>query len=375
MSTRRFVLALAAPVGAFTFSIGLSSLVLMAFGTNPIDAWSEMLSYGTRLETFVETGNRATPLYLAGIAVAIGFRMNLFNIGVEGQYVLAALLAASAGAAVDLPPILHVALIMAVAMTVGSAFAGIAGYLKVSRGVHEVISTIMLNAVALAAVGFLLRNWLLDESDTTLNMMTPEIPASGQFPHLNSLVETFTREIGRGRELWGFLLVAVFVGVLFHVFLNRTRAGFDLRATGLNPFAAEASGADPSTNVVRAMLLSGAVAGLIGLPEVLGDAHNYDLGFARGLGFTGIAVALVGRNHPGGIAIAAVLFGWLDSSAPILDVVGDAPREIVSILQGVVVLSAVVAYEVVNRIRRASEARDAAVAVRIPVGTSNGDAG
>ena len=375
MSTRRFVLALAAPVCAFTFSIGLSSLVLMAFGTNPIDAWSEMLSYGTRLETFVETGNRATPLYLAGIAVAIGFRMNLFNIGVEGQYVLAALLAASAGAAVDLPPILHVALIMAVAMTVGSAFAGIAGYLKVSRGVHEVISTIMLNAVALAAVGFLLRNWLLDESDTTLNMMTPEIPASGQFPHLNSLVETFTREIGRGRELWGFLLVAVFVGVLFHVFLNRTRAGFDLRATGLNPFAAEASGADPSTNVVRAMLLSGAVAGLIGLPEVLGAAHNYDLGFARGLGFTGIAVALVGRNHPGGIAIAAGLFGWLDSSAPILDVVGDAPREIVSILQGVVVLSAVVAYEVVNRIRRASEARDAAVAVRLPVGTSNGDAG
>ena len=158
MSVRRFVLALAAPLCAFTFSIGVSSLVLMAFGTNPIDAWSEMLSYGTRLETFVETGNRATPLYLAGIAVAIGFRMNLFNIGVEGQYVLAALLAASAGAAVDLPPILHVALIMAVAMTVGSAFAGIAGYLKVSRGVHEVISTIMLNAVALAAVGFLLRN-------------------------------------------------------------------------------------------------------------------------------------------------------------------------------------------------------------------------
>jgi len=277
MSVRRFALALAAPVCAFTFSIGVSSLVLMAFGTNPIDAWSEMLSYGTRLETFVETGNRATPLYLAGIAVAIGFRMNLFNIGVEGQYVLAALLAASAGAAVDLPPVLHVALIIAVAMTVGSAFAGVAGYLKVSRGVHEVISTIMLNAVALAAVGFLLRNWLLDESDTTLNMMTPEIPASGQFPHLNSLVETFTREITRGRELWGFLLVAVFVGVLFHVFLNRTRAGFDLRATGLNPFAAEASGADPSTNIVRAMLLSGAVAGLIGLPRCWATPTNTTL--------------------------------------------------------------------------------------------------
>ena len=112
--------------------------------------------------------------------------------------------------------------------------------------------------------------------------------------------------------------------------------------------------------------ISGAVAGLIGLPEILGDAHKYDLGFTRGLGFAGIAVALVGRNHPGGVAVAAVLFGWLDSAAPILDVVGDTPREIVSILQGVVVLSAVVAYEVVNRIRRAAEARDAAAATQQP---------
>ena len=298
MNLRRLLLALAAPVGAFAFSVGLSSLVLLAVGTSPMDAWTEMLSYGTRLETFVETGNRATQLYLAGVAVAIGFRMNLFNIGVEGQYVLAALLAASAGAAVDLPPVLHVALIMAVAMAVGSAFAGVSGYLKVARGVHEVISTIMLNAVALAAVGFLLRTWLLDDTDATLNMKTPEIPPSGHFPKINGLVETFTREIGRGRELWGFLLVAVVVGVLFHVFLNRTRAGYDLRATGLNPFAAEAAGVDPSATVVRAMLLSGAVAGLIGLPEILGDAHKYDLGFTRGLGFAGIAVALVGRNPP-----------------------------------------------------------------------------
>jgi len=367
LNLRRLLLALAAPVGAFAFSVGLSSLVLLAVGTSPMEAWTEMLSYGTRLETFVETGNRATQLYLAGVAVAIGFRMNLFNIGVEGQYVLAALLAASAGAAVDLPPVLHVALIMAVAMAVGSAFAGVSGYLKVARGVHEVISTIMLNAVALAAVGFLLRTWLLDDTDATLNMKTPEIPPSGHFPKINGLVETFTREIGRGRELWGFLLVAVVVGVLFHVFLNRTRAGYDLRATGLNPFAAEAAGVDPSATVVRAMLLSGAVAGLIGLPEILGDAHKYDLGFTRGLGFAGIAVALVGRNHPGGVAVAAVFFGWLDSAAPILDVVGDTPREIVSILQGVVVLSAVVAYEVVNRVRRAAEARDAASAARQPV--------
>ena len=372
MTLRRIALALAAPVCAFAISIALSSLVLLAVGTSPLEAWLEMLSYGSRLETLVETGNRATQLYLAGIAVAIGFRMNLFNIGVEGQYVLAAMLAAAAGGAVNLPPILHVTLIMVVAMAVGSSFAGVAGYLKVSRGVHEVISTIMLNAVALGLTGFLLRSWLLDEADTTLNMMTPEIPPSGRFPNLNGVVEGLSREITRGRELWGFLLVAILVGVLFHLFLSRTRAGYDLRITGLNPFAAEASGVHPSSTVVRAMLLSGAVAGLIGLPEILGDAHKYDLNFTQGLGFAGIAVALIGRNHAVGVGIAALLFGWLDSAAPILDVVGDTPREIVSILQGVVVLSAVVAFEVVSRIRRATEARDAAEATLPTVAATDG---
>jgi len=372
VTLRRITLALAAPVCAFVFSVVLSSFVLVAVGTNPIEAWLEMLSYGSRLETLVQTGNRATQLYLAGIAVAIGFRMNLFNIGVEGQYVLAAMLAAAAGGAVDLPPILHVALIMVVAMAVGSSFAGVAGYLKVSRGVHEVISTIMLNAVALGLTGFLLRSWLLDNSDTTLNMGTPEIPPSGRFPNLNGVVEGLSREITRGRELWGFLLVAILVGVLFHLFLSRTRAGYDLRITGLNPFAAEASGVHPSSTVVRAMLLSGAVAGLIGLPEILGDAHKYDLNFTQGLGFAGIAVALIGRNHAVGVGIAAILFGWLDSAAPILDVVGDTPREIVSILQGVVVLSAVVAFEVVSRIRRAAEARDAAEATHPTIAATDG---
>ena len=112
------------------------------------------------------------------------------------------------------------------------------------------------------------------------------------------------------------------------------------------------------------MLLSGAVAGLVGMPEILGDDFKFDLSFTKGLGFAGIAVALIGRNHPAGIAVGALLFGWLDSAAPILDVRGDAPREIVSILQGVVVLSAVVSYEVVNRVRRSQEARDAAAATR-----------
>ena len=377
MTARRVVMALAAPVSAFAFSVLISSAVLVAVGTNPIDAWAEMLSFGMRLETLVETSNRATPLYLAGIAVAIGFRMNLFNIGVEGQYTIAALLAASAGAAMTLPAPLHILVIIIVAMLVGSLFSGVAGYLKVTRGVHEVISTIMLNAIAWAMVGYLMRTWLADPNDTTLNLKTREIAESGRFPNLNGLLQTFTRDIKGGRELGGFIIVAAVVGIVFHLYLTRTRSGYDLRITGLNPFAAEASGVDPKATVIRAMLLSGAVAGLIGLPEILGDDFKYDLSFTKGLGFAGIAVALIGRNHPAGIAVGALLFGWLDSAAPILDVRGDAPREIVSILQGVVVLSAVVAYEVVSRVRQAQEARDTANATAVPqpAGDDRADAG
>ncbi|MBC8194315.1 MAG: ABC transporter permease [Acidimicrobiia bacterium] len=377
MTARRVVMALAAPVSAFAFSVLISSAVLVAVGTNPIDAWAEMLSFGMRLETLVETSNRATPLYLAGIAVAIGFRMNLFNIGVEGQYTIAALLAASAGAAMTLPAPLHILVIIIVAMLVGSLFSGVAGYLKVTRGVHEVISTIMLNAIAWAMVGYLMRTWLADPNDTTLNLKTREIAESGRFPNLNGLLQTFTRDIKGGRELGGFIIVAAVVGIVFHLYLTRTRSGYDLRITGLNPFAAEASGVDPKATVIRAMLLSGAVAGLIGLPEILGDDFKYDLSFTKGLGFAGIAVALIGRNHPAGIAVGALLFGWLDSAAPILDVRGDAPREIVSILQGVVVLSAVVAYEVVSRVRQAQEARDTAIATAVPqpAGDDRADAG
>jgi simple sugar transport system permease protein len=182
-------------------------------------------------------------------------------------------------------------------------------------------------------------------------------------PDLNGVVELVTREISKGRELRGFLVVAVLVGLGYHVLINRTRIGFDLRATGSNPLAAQASGVPPGRTIVIAMALSGLVAGLVGLAQVLGDTYRYDLNFTRQLGFAGIAVALVGRNHPLGIAVGALLFGFLDSSAAILDFEGDAPREIVIIMQAVIIFSVVVGYEIVRRTRAADEAKAAASAL------------
>jgi ABC-type uncharacterized transport system permease subunit len=361
---RRVLLAVGAPVSAVLFAVALSSVVLLLSGSNPLTAYADMIENASRLETFVDILNEATPLYISAIAAAIGFRMNLFNIGVEGQYLLAAFFAAAAGGYFqDLPPVLHVSLILVVAMSVGAAWAGLAGVLKVTRGINEVISTIMLNFIAVGGIiAWLIRVWADDTGAT--NSGTTPIDASGQMPSLNGWVEIFTREISKGRELTSVLLIAIAVGILYHLFMNRTRIGFDFRASGYNPLAARAGGIPPKRMIMYAMLLSGAVAGLVGMTEVLSERYKYDQSFIQGLGFNGIAIALLGRNNPVGIAMGALLFGFLNQSSGILQITGSATPEIVEIMKGIIVLSAVIAYEAVRRIKERDEARSTAEATQ-----------
>ena len=362
---RRILLALAAPFTAILFALVTSSIVLLASGSNPVAAFGDMVSHASKLETAVDILNRATPLAIAGIAAAIAFRMNLFNIGIEGQYLLAGLVAAHVGSLFLLPPIVHFLFIMVVAMTVAGAYAGLAGVLRVTRGVSEVISTIMLNAIAISGlVAYLIRVWQAggEIQGGVGRVGTTPIPESGLLPNLNGLLETVTREIRQGKELTGMLIVAILVGIGYQVLVNRTRFGFDLRASGLNPFAAQVGGVPPKRMVMIAMILSGAVAGLVGLPEV------NSLGFfaanpIQGLGFTGIAVALLGRNHTTGIFVSALIFAFLDISSGVLQFTGAASREIVVIMQGVIILAAVVAYEVARRAREREETRAAAAAL------------
>jgi len=355
---RRVAFAVAAPVLALAFSLAVSSFVLSLSGDSAIDAYRLMWEFGTTLESIVVMLNRATPLYIAGIAVAIGFKMNLFNIGVEGQYRIAALIAAWAGAELALPGVINIAFVIIVAMAVGAAWAGGIALLKVTRGVHEVVSSIMLNYISYALISYLLLNYLqLDDESQRIH--TRRLDADSRFPTLNSVVELFTRDIRSGFDLNGMLAVAVVVGVLFYVLVFRTRFGYDLRASGANPWAARTSGVDPKRMVIATMLLSGGVAGLIGMPEILGSVHWFSDDLVTNLGFTGIGIALLGRNHPVGIAAAALLFGFLDRSSQILDLEG-IPPQIVVIMQGVIIISVVVAYEVVARVRRAYEARETA---------------
>jgi ABC-type uncharacterized transport system permease subunit len=337
----RLLLAVVAAVVALAFAALITILILAVTRHNPWTALRQMVDYGTQANSLASILNSATTYYLAAVAVAIGFRMNLFNIGVDGQYRLAAMLAAAFGGSVALPTGLRQVAIIVVAMLVGGFWAGIVAVLKVTRGVSEVISSIMLNFVATGLVAYLLNPKRLAAPLTSNNISTRPIPPSGQVGGL-SLIP------GSSTKIYGLILLAVAVGIGFQLLVSRTRFGFDLRATGRSASAARASGVNVKRMVLITMLISGAVAGLIGMPNLLGDSHQYSLDFPSGLGFTGIAIALLGRNNPVGIAFGALLWAFLDQSSLILDI-NSIPKEIVQITQGVVVLSVVVAYELVRR--------------------------
>lgn len=349
MTVRRLVLNVGAPIGAVLFAFVVSGIFLAASGNDALGSFAAMWDYGTQADSIISALNRALPLYMSAMAVAIGFKMGLFNIGVEGQYQLAALVAAWVAGVIALPAPLHVLVVILVAMAVGATWAGIAGVLKVTRGVHEVISTIMLNAIVTTGLAaYLLRTHFAQVNQPgDLIIKTPEIPPSGRLPSVNPLLEFLGIEHGQV-QLRGFIFVAIGFGILYHLLINRTRFGYDLRISGLNPGAAKAAGVNANSMVVKAMLLSGAVAGLVGLPDLLGFLFKYSIDFPTFLGFNGIAVALLGRNHPVGMAAGAVLFGWFDRAAQILDLRG-VPKEIARITQGIVLLSVVVVYEVVRR--------------------------
>ncbi|MEV0124749.1 ABC transporter permease [Streptomyces sp. NPDC050703] len=336
----RVLLAVAGPVIALVVAVALTSVVLLASGKSPIEPYSLMLEQATFSDIQVLILNQAGMYYLAALAVAIGFRMNLFNIGVDGQYRLAAMVTAVVGTHLALPSFLQIPMLMLVAMLTGAFWAGIAGILKTTRGVSEVVATIMLNAIATSVIAYLTltENFGVPVGN---NQTTGVMEKSGWFPGIKVA----------GGEIYGFVVIAVLAGVLYWLILNRTRFGFDLRATGASESAAAASGVNAKRMVLSAMLISGAVSGLAGLPILLGDTHTYSLSFPAGLGFTAIGIALLGRNNPVGIAFAALLWAFLDKASPALDYAQPEAydKEIAVIMQGLIVIAVVVSYEEVRR--------------------------
>jgi simple sugar transport system permease protein len=361
-SGQSVLITIASSLLAIVIALLIAGAILLITGKNPIDAYSKMLHAGTTSVKLVESMQRATPLIFAAVAVAIGFKMNLFNIGVEGQYLIGVFFAAVVGAKVSLPPVLHVTFVLLVAMVAGAAWSGIAAYLKVKKGVNEVIATIMLNAIALSVIDWLFTSYFRYES-SSLDVKTKPLPSSAWMP----VLFTITRKTGKTTQnatLTSFFLVALLVVLLFWLVVYKSTFGFRLRASGYNAVAARTAGISSGRMIVVAMLMSGAVAGLVGMPYLLGESHAYGPSRPDGYGFNGIAVALLGRNHPAGIIAAAFLWGFLDSvSAPLQ--IAHLPQSIVLVLKAIILITVVVVNEVVGRrvAKRTADRTAAALAV------------
>jgi general nucleoside transport system permease protein len=292
----------------------------------------------------------ATPLIFTGLAVAVAFRCGLLNIGAEGQLYVAAFAAAwvsikfggafaKVGDAdvsyswMSLPALVLVPLACLAAMLMGAVWGAIPGYLKARFGSHEVINTIMMNFIAIALVSYFTQYYYKVPGDPI--MQTTEIGAAAHIPRLG----TFIPGIPTRLPLNITFLLAIIACVLVYVFLWKTKWGYEIRATGANPSAAEYGGISVRKQIVLAMAVSGALAGMVGINEVLGYRYRYYDGFSANYGFTGIAVALLGRNHPVGVFLAALLFGMLIRGGIFVDAFTDhVSKDIVEVLQAVVIL-------------------------------------
>jgi ABC-type uncharacterized transport system permease subunit len=343
--------AMRAPSAAVLLAVSLAAVVLLASGKDPVFVAGTMVRQLQDQTVLCDIVNAAAAYALIAFAASFAFAMGLFNIGVEGQYRVAAVTAAVAGAELPAPPGTRVVLVVLVAMAVGGAYAAIPALLKVFRGVHEVISSIMLNAVAAGIVAYMAgeQGWGVLNGN---NIGTKTMPPDGA-------VGSFSFGFGK---VFGLSLLALVVAAGYWATLSRTRFGFELLASGESETAARAGGVDAKRMTVAAMALSGAVAGLAALPELTSRDHSYLVTSTAGYGFAGIAVALIGRGHPVGVAAGALLWAFLDKSAVALDAVS-VPKEIVLILQGTAVLAVLIAYELDRRFEAAQAQRQARTAV------------
>jgi simple sugar transport system permease protein len=274
---------------------------------------------------FTESLVTATPYIFAGLAVALGFRCGLFNIGAEGQFFIGALCSAYVGYAFHMPWYLHLPLAVLAGALGGAIWGAIPGYLKAVTGAHEVVNTIMMNWIA-----FRLSDWLLTGPmmASGYRPVTPVIDDSAFLPRIFSDPLRFNA---------GFFL-ALAVAALVWWFLFKTTAGFEIRAVGLNPDAARYSGMSVTRNIVLVMTLSGALAGLAGASQVLGVDHWVGQGFSAGYGFDSIALALLGKSHPFGVVLSAILFGFLRGGATRMQSMAGIPIDIISVIQGFVIV-------------------------------------
>ena len=339
------------PVVAVVAAFIVGGVIVLLMGDNPFEAYYHMVgnSFGS-LNDIGYTLFIATPLIFTGLAVAVAFRCGLLNIGAEGQLYVAAFATAWVGIKfggvvvtvfgkeenwswMSLPAPLLIILCVATAIIAGAAWGAIPGILKARFGSHEVINTIMLNFIAIALVSYFTQYYYKIPGDPL--MQTAEIGAGAHIPRISHLIPGMPDFV----PLSVAFLLAILMCFLVYFFLWRTKWGYELRAVGENPTAAEYGGISPKKQIILAMTISGGLAGMVAIGEVLGYRYRYYDGFSDGWGFLGIAVALLGRNHPLGIFIAAIFFAVLKRGEIFVDIeTRFISKDLVEALQAIIIL-------------------------------------
>jgi ABC-type uncharacterized transport system permease subunit len=329
------------PLVAIIAAFIVAGLIILFLGRNPLrlyyDVFRECFASGYG---FAQVLQKTTQLIFAGLAVALAFRAGLFNIGAEGQLYAGsfalAIVAVHLGAA---PAGLAIPICILSAMVGGALWAAVPGFLKAFFGAHEVITTIMMNFIAAALMSFFITQPHIGVKGT---LHTPEIALSARLPRLDELLPSL-----HGTTANGALAIALIAAALVWFYLWRTRPGYELRVVGLNPAAALCAGINVKRTIVGAMLLSGALAGLVGTDFVMGYKYYFEDGFSAGIGFIGIAVALLGANHPLGVLWAAFLFGILGYGR--IALVEEVPKEMIEILEGLIIIAIVINTKLAQR--------------------------
>lgn len=301
----------------FTGALGSPTGIVRALGSGELD------QIRSALFPISETIVAATPLIFVGLSVAVGFRAGLFNIGAEGQMNAGAIVASAVGFTMTwLPGPIHLVVMILSGFVGGALWGAVPGFLKAKTGAHEVITTIMLNFVAVSLGLYLIQTALYRQQAEPIAR-----PVQVGFPHL----------FGSSLRLHMGILVALGVAALMAWLLNRTTVGFEFRAVGANPSAARAAGMNPARTTVMAMTLAGGLAGLAGANQLASVTPSLIPGFAAGLGFDAIALALLGRARPGGVVAAAFLFGMLRAGGRSMQAITQTPIDIIVIIQALVI--------------------------------------
>lgn len=342
---RRMWRATSVPLTAVALAIAIGAIILLVSGANPLAAYGGLLkgSFGSG-SAIGRTLEKATPLIFSGLAVAFAFKAGLFNIGAQGQLLLGAVVAAAIGFGVTgLPAIIHAPLALLGGVAAGALYGAIPGALKTYTGAHEVITTIMLNYIAINITDFLADGPWKDQSPGNVVARTPTIADAARIGNLGPIP-------------LGFLLAIVFAVVVWWV-LWRTTLGYEIRTVGLNPSAARYAGIKVARTVILTMVLSGVLAGLGGAIETQGVVGRFQPGFNAGLGFDGITIALLGKTHPLGVIPAALLVGTMKAGAGQMQFSAGVAKEITDVVQALM-LFFVAADMIVRAIIRQRAASD-----------------